>query len=70
MGKISRRPISMKRERNTLLNSDSGEKLASGPTVSNPGPTLDRQPKVAVKEVVRECPSSETTMVPSPYSRK
>ena len=60
----------MKRERNTLLNSDSGEKLASGPTVSNPGPTLDRQPKVAVKDVVRECPSSETTMVPSPNSRK
>ena len=44
-------------------------KFATGPTPSRPGPTLVRQPRVAVKAVVRETPSRETSRQPPPSSR-
>ena len=47
MGKISKRPMSMARERTTLLRGEKAAKFPIGPTSPRPGPTLLRQVSAA-----------------------
>ena len=59
MGKISRRPASMARDRVSLDRVLNWEKLQVGPTCSRPGPMLLNQASAAVMLVPTEKPSSE-----------
>ena len=70
MGKISKRPMSMARERTTLLRGEKAAKFSIGPTAPRPGPTLLRQVSAAVKDVVRSNPSKHTSRQPPPSNRK
>ena len=61
MGKISKRPMIIHRERITLLNGEKAEKFPEGPMVERPGPTLLTQVRAAEKEMSNGTLSSETT---------
>ena len=61
MGKSSSLPISMSKIKTHLEKSVKKEKFAVGPTIERPGPTLLNVVATAVNEVVRSCPSIETS---------
>ena len=59
MGNISSRPIIIHRDMTPLARGEKAAKLPVGPIISSPGPTLLTQVRAALKETVKEQPSSE-----------
>ena len=53
IGKISRRPMIMHRERTSLLKGEKAEKLPAGPTAPSPGPVLLMQVMTEVRVSVK-----------------